>query len=520
MLNASASPGGIDQSIPPVVEMRNITKRFGATLANDRVSLTLFRGEILGLLGENGAGKSTLMRVLYGLYRPDAGSIYLNGKPVHLSSARDAARLGIGMVHQEFMLIPPLTVAQNIVLGNEPGNALRLDLALAESRVAELSDRYGLRVDPRSTVADLSVGLRQRVEILKALYRDARVLVLDEPSSVLTPSEVKDLFAVLRQLVSQGLSIVFITHKLGELMNVSDRVTVLRDGREVGTLRTPETTEPELARLMVGREVILRVNRTPRPLGALLLQSEQVELREGSDRFFLRDINLTVRGGEILGIAGVDGNGQRELAEVLAGMRAPTSGRIFLDSEDVTTLGPKDRYKRGLAYIPEDRRNTGSVQGLTVMENLTLKREDTAPLSQRGWLNLKEMRSFAQAQVRRFDVRPARTNLDVASLSGGNQQKVILARELSGKPKVIIAAQPTRGLDVGATEFVHKLLLAERDRGAAIILISFELDEIRSVSDRITVLFGGQLVGSIQSELATDELLGLWMAGRKEFAES
>jgi general nucleoside transport system ATP-binding protein len=500
---------------PVVLEMRGVTKRFGPVTANDDISLVLHRGEILGLLGENGAGKSTLMKILYGLYSPDSGEIFVDGERVKIRDPKDAVDKGIGMVHQHFTLIPRLTVAENIVLGAEPRRGVSLDLEGAVKATEELSERYGLRVDPRARVADLSVGVEQRVEILKALYRDARILVLDEPTAVLTPQETEDLFAVLKELVADGLSIIFITHKLGELVGVADRITIIRDGRVVDTVDASETNESELARLMVGRDVLLRVEKKDTKPGEPRLVAEDLVVLSGTGATAVDGVNLEVRAGEIVGVAGVDGNGQTELAEALAGVRHALSGYVYLDGEDVTALGADPRQERGLAYVPEDRGSKGLVLDFHLYENNTLKTYDQPPYSKWGWIFPKIMRRRAAETLRDYDVRPPDPDVRAGSLSGGNQQKAILARELSGDPGVVIASQPTRGVDVGAIEFIHRQLLEQRSEGKAILLISLELEEIRSLSDRILVIYAGRIVGEVGPD-ATDEQLGLLMAGREE----
>jgi simple sugar transport system ATP-binding protein len=507
---APTSTGGA----APVLSMEAITKAFGDNVANDHIDFDLRRGEVHGLLGENGAGKSTLMKILYGLYKADSGRILLNGEPANINNPSAAVAAGIGMVHQHFMLVPTLTVAENVVLGAEPSRGVLLDHDGAQRAVAALSERYGLKVDPRATVGDLSVGLQQRVEVLKALYRDARILVLDEPTAVLTPQETEDLFGVLRGFVDEGLSIILITHKLGELLGVSDRITVIRDGKVIDTVQAARSDERQLATLMVGREVVLQVERSPADAGDVRLDARGLEVLGVTGKPAVKGVDVHVRGGEILAVAGVDGNGQVELAEALAGIRPVVSGTVHVDGQDVTTLDAGARSDRGLAYIPEDRGGKGLVSEFTLAENFVLKRYDQAPYATRGWLRGGAISRYASERIAAFDVRPANAQATASSLSGGNQQKAIVARELDGDPAVLVANQPTRGVDVGAIEFIHKQLLAQRDRGAAILMISLELDEIHQLADRIVVLFDGRIVGEVAAEDATDEQLGLWMAGR------
>ncbi len=517
-MTSAVSDGGAggrsDASDAPVVlEMRGITKTFGANRANDGISLTLRRGEVHGLLGENGAGKSTLMKILYGLYRADEGEILLDGEPVTIHSPRDAVARGIGMVHQHFVLVPPFSVAENVVLGAEPVRGGTINRKEAEKRVGELAGRYGLTVEPSARVADLSVGVQQRVEILKALYRDARILVLDEPTAVLTPQETEELFRVLRGFVDQGLSIILITHKLGELLSAADRITVIRDGRVVYTVDAASSNESALATLMVGREVVLSAARSDHQAGETRLEARDLVVR-GFTGEAVHGVDLAVRGGEILAVAGVDGNGQVELAEALAGTRPATSGTVLLDGQDVTRLGAADRQARGLSYIPEDRSIKGLVSDFNLAENICLKRYDEEPFSLRGWLRRNVLHRFAASRLREYDVRPPESEAIARSLSGGNQQKAVVARELSAAPGVLIAAQPTRGVDVGAIEFIHRRLLAQRAEGTAILLISLEREESHALADRIVVLYDGRIVGEVGAAEATDEQLGLWMAGR------
>ena len=511
-VEAGGGSAGVKDA-PVVLEMRGVTKTFGPVKANDDISIKLRRGEILGLLGENGAGKSTLMKILYGLYAPDSGEILVDGEKTSITDPKDAVSRGIGMVHQHFTLVPRLTVAENIVLGAEPRKGASLDLEGAARSTEKLCDRYGLRVDPRARVSNLSVGEQQRVEILKTLYRDARILVLDEPTAVLTPQETEDLFAVLKELVADGLSIILITHKLGELLGVSDEITIIRDGKVVDTVETSETDEGSLARRMVGRDVLLRVEKQPVEVGDPRLVAEELAVRSNAGNLVVEGVDLAVRAGEILAVAGVDGNGQTELAEALAGTRPVEGGKVYLDGEDVTRLGAEARQGRGLAYVPEDRSAKGLVQDFTLAENNALKTYDEPPVSRWGWISPKTMRRRAAEALRAYDVRPANPDLRAGALSGGNQQKAVLAREFSGDPGVIVAAQPTRGVDVGAIEFIHGQLLEQRSEGKAILLISLELEEVRSLADRILVIYGGSIVGELRPN-ATDEELGLLMAGR------
>jgi general nucleoside transport system ATP-binding protein len=502
-----------------VLELRGITKQFPGIVANDDVSFDLRQGEVHALLGENGAGKSTLMNVVYGLYRPDEGEIRINGKPVEIGSTRAAIENGVGMVHQHFMLIPVMTVAENIVLATEPvANGVFLDYSAAEKRVREISTRFGLAVDPRALVEDITVGMQQRVEILKALYRGADILVLDEPTAVLTPQESHELFAILRSLTEQGKSIIFISHKLNEVLEIADRVTVLRRGKKIETLPAAGATEEQLARLMVGREVLLRVEKGAAQVGEPLLRLEDVWVTDDRDLDKVRGVSLEARSGEIVGIAGVDGNGQTELIDAITGLRHATAGRIVVAGEDVTGEGPKDSLDAGLGHIPEDRQRRGLVLDFTLAENLALHDYDSPPESRLGWLFPKRLIPRAAKLLREFDVRGGGPQTRAAGLSGGNQQKVILAREIDRNPQVLIAAQPTRGLDVGAIEFVHRRLVGERDAGRAVLLVSLELEEILSLSDRILVMYEGEIVGEFDPGVSEEELGVAMTGGRAEAA--
>jgi simple sugar transport system ATP-binding protein len=502
----------------PLLELRGITKQFPGVLANDRVDFELAKGEVHALLGENGAGKSTLMNVLYGLYHPDEGEIRLDGKPVRIGSPRDAIDLGIGMVHQHFMLIPVMTVAENIVLANEPTKGPFLDLAGAEARVRQLSKQFGLEVRPEARVASISVGMQQRAEILKALYRGAEILILDEPTAVLTPQEARELFAIIRSLQAEGKSIVFISHKLNEVLEIADRITVLRQGKRIDTVPQEGATQEGLARLMVGRDVVLRVEKPPANPGEILLSVEDLTVRDARDLEAVRGVSFNVRGGEIVGIAGVDGNGQTELIDALTGLRRPSGGRILACGEDITSASSRECLDLGVGHIPEDRQVRGLVLDFSLAENLALHDFRKKPDSRWGWLYPKRLVQRAAHLLKEFDVRGGRPQTLAAALSGGNQQKVVVAREVSRDPRVLVAAQPTRGLDVGAIEFVHRRLVQERDEGRGILLVSFELEEILSLSDRILVLYEGRIVGEYAPGVSEEELGIAMTGGRKQAA--
>jgi simple sugar transport system ATP-binding protein len=501
---------------PPVLELRGITKEFPGVLANDHVDFDLRRGEVHALLGENGAGKSTLMSILYGLYTPDSGEILMNGKPVAIHSPKNAIELGIGMVHQHFMLIPVMTVTENIVLANEPVHAgFLLDESAAEKRVADVAKTFNFAVDPHARTQDITVGQQQRVEIMKALYRNADVLILDEPTAVLTPQEAADLFEILRTLRREGISIIFISHKLNEVLDIADRITVLRRGKTIETVPREGATEASLARAMVGRDVLLRVEKTPAEPGDVLLSVRDLHVRD--DRLIekVRGVSLDVRAGEIVGIAGVDGNGQTELIDALTGLRRIESGTVTIGDHELTHAKAKAALDAGMGHIPEDRQRRGLVLEFSIAENLALHDYAKAPDARWGWTFPNRVVQRAKVLIREFDIRGGGPYTRAGGLSGGNQQKLVAAREISRDPKVLIAAQPTRGLDVGAIEYLHRRLITERDEGRAILLISLELDEILSLADRILVLYEGENVGDHTGEVSEEEI-GLEMLGGGE----
>jgi simple sugar transport system ATP-binding protein len=494
-------------------EMIGITKRFPGVLANDGVNFDVRANEVHALLGENGAGKSTLMKQLYGLYKPDEGEIAFDGKAQTILEPSDAIALGVGMIHQHFMLVDTLTVAQNVALGLPSSRGMLTDLDVVSKRIEVLAGLYGLEVEPDAYIWQLSVGQQQRVEIIKALYRGAALLILDEPTAVLTPQEVDDFFVTLNQLAEEGHALIFISHKLDEVMAFTNRVTVLRDGRNVGTVATRDTSKRELAEMMVGRQLKFAPDRQEVELGKPRLQL--VNLKADSDRGTpaLRGVTLDIRAGEVLGLAGVSGNGQPELAQVVAGLRPATDGSVLLDGEEIVGKSPEQIIEKGLAYIPEERNRDGMIQEFSVAENLIMRDTDKPPFSKRGFLDFASISNNAKDLVNSFNVKTPSIDTPMKSLSGGNAQKVILARELSRNPSVLLAAQPTRGVDIGATEYIRDLIIQQKADGTATLLISEDLDEILALSDRIAVIFHGEIMGIVDHDEATPEKLGLMMAG-------
>lgn len=501
--------GGIAKT---VLEIEGVTKTFPGVIANDDVSLTLNKGEIHCLLGENGAGKSTLMNMVFGLHRPDQGTIRVRGEPVRFEDSGEAIARGIGMVHQHFQLIPVFTVAENIILGNEITKGAFLDLDTARRQIDSLAERYGLAVDPDATVGDLSVGEQQRVELVKALFRDADILILDEPTAVLTPGEVDDFFAVVESLTGQGKSIIFITHKLREVLAVADRITVLRAGRVVGTTTAAGATQQSLANLMVGRDVVFRVEKAEPDPGAPVIRVQGLRAQDDRGVETVTGLDVEVRAGEIFGIAGVEGNGQRELVETICGMRPATGGQVEMLGQDSTGWSPRKINALGVAHVPENRNKHGVVAQYSIADNLVLNRYNHRQFARRGVRNTAAIHAEAKELIEQFDVRTPGVDVAIDTLSGGNQQKVIVARELTGDLQALVVAQPTRGLDVGSIEFIHRKIIELRDRGVAVLLVSAELDEILSLSDRIGVLYRGRLAGTVDAADATREELGLLMA--------
>ncbi|HUV08575.1 MAG TPA: ABC transporter ATP-binding protein [Spirochaetia bacterium] len=502
------------------LEMKHIVKRFPRVLANDDVSIYLKEGEILALLGENGAGKSTLMNILYGLYGPTSGRILLSGEEVAFHSPRDAIRMGLGMVHQHFMLVEDLTVTENIILGIEPGIMGIINYRQAREEVGRLAERYHLSIDPEAKIGTLAVGLQQRVEILKALYRKARILILDEPTAVLTPQEVEELFLVIEELRKTGVSIIIITHKLEEVMQVSDRVYILRRGRLVGERNTENVTKKELANLMVGRDVVLTVEKAEKSVDAgHVFEVSNVTVKSDKGINALKGLSLSIRPGEIVGVAGVDGNGQTELAEAIMGLRKVESGSIRFHGKDMVNQSTKQRIARKFSYVPADRQRFGLILAMKVSENCVIGEHDREPFSRGINLNLKRIEEYSRELVEKFDIRTPSVNIPVSNLSGGNQQKVILAREFSRNPEFLLISQPTRGLDVGAIEYIHSQILKMRDRDVGILLISLELEEIFALADRILVLYEGEIVREFKAEDTDEREVGFYMTGGKERSE-
>lgn len=494
--------------------MRGITKEFPGIKANDNVSFHLNKGEILALVGENGAGKSTLMNILYGLYQPDKGEILINEEPVKIKDPNSAIKLGIGMVHQHFMLLSPLSVTDNIILGSEPVSmGIFLSKNKAIEKVKEISEQYGLKVDPFAKIENISVGMQQRVEIIKTLYRGAEILILDEPTAVLTPQEIKELFQILRLLIEKGKSIIIITHKLDEVKEISDRIVVLRHGKTVGEAVTADVNTAQIAGMMVGREVIFRIEKDAVETGKNVIEVKDISAIDDRGIPALNKINFHIRAGEIVGIAGVDGNGQKELVEVLTGLRKSTSGSIILNGKEITGLSPRKITESGVGHIPEDRHKRGLVLNFSIAENLVLMNYYKPPFA--SWINLNysAIREYAKGLIEKFDVRTPSMETLARSLSGGNQQKIIIGREVDKNPSLLIAAQPTRGLDVGAIEFVQEHLLEQRRRGKAVLLVSLELEEILNLSDRILVIYEGKIAGEVPGKKATREELGIMMTG-------
>ncbi len=501
----------------PAVRLSGITKRFPGVLANDDIDLSVERGSVHALLGENGAGKTTLMNVLYGLYEPTDGIVSVHGKRRDFDSPREAIDAGIGMIHQHFMLVGPMTVTENIVLGNEPRKwgGLVIDETRARNAVVDLREQYGFDVEPDAKIEEISVGVRQRVEILKALYRGAEILIMDEPTAVLTPQEVEDLFAVFEELTEQGKTIIFITHKLGEAMEAADQITVLRDGENVGSVDVDEADRESLAKMMVGREVLMEVEKPPISPGDPILTVSDLTVENDRGVKAVTDLTLTVREGEILGIAGVDGNGQTELVEGISGLRSAESGNVRLGEQSVTEWSRLDRIQNGMAYIPEDRQERGLVMDFDLIENGILGSQHTHPFHRNGRLDWGNARDHADTIVDEFDVRPGETDVTAVSLSGGNQQKFIVGREFERNPQLMLATHPTRGVDVGSTEYIHDRLIDLREEGTGVLLVSSKLDEVQALSDRLAVMYEGELVAVVDPNAVTDEELGLLMAGER-----
>lgn len=497
-----------------VVEMLNIRKEFPGIVANDNITLRLKKGEVHALLGENGAGKSTLMSILFGMYQPESGSIKVRGKEVKITNPNVANDLGIGMVHQHFKLVSNFTVTENIVLGCEPKKGLVIDIKTAANRISELSKRYGLNVDPYAKIEDISVGMQQRVEILKMLYRNAEVLILDEPTAVLTPHEIEELMKIMKNLIKEGKSIIIITHKLKEIKTVADKCTVIRRGKYIGTVDVKDTSQEEMAEMMVGRKVSFKVHKEEGKLGDVVLEVKDLNVMSNKKVLGLKNFSIEVHAGEVLGIAGVEGNGQSELVEAITGIRKAESGKIIFKNTDITNTNIRSRINSGIAHIPEDRQKRGLVLDYTMEDNIVLEVYNRKPFSKRGLLNRKAIREYANKIIETFDVRSGEGGISIArSLSGGNQQKAIIGREIELNPDLLIAVQPTRGLDVGSIEYIHKRLIAERDNGKAVLLVSLELDEILNLSDRIAIVNNGELIGVVNGSETNENEVGLMMAG-------
>jgi ABC-type uncharacterized transport system ATPase subunit len=496
-----------------VLEAKGITKQFPGVLANDQVNIDLREGEIHALLGENGAGKTTLMNILYGLYKPDSGEVIVKGEPITLNSPKDAIQHGIGMVHQHFMLVPVFTVAENIMLGSETTRGLALDRKAVSKKILELSHQYGLEVNPNDLIQDIPVGVQQRVEIVKALYRKADILILDEPTAVLTPQEADDLFRIMRELTQKGVSIIFITHKLKEVLAISDRITVMRGGKVVGSVLPQDTNEKQLAAMMVGREVILQVKKEEAKPTQEVLRVQNLKVYDARGVEAVRGVSFEVKAGEILGIAGVQGNGQTELIEAISGLHHVHSGEVYLGGHNLTGKTPRPLIEHGMAHIPEDRQRHGLVLSYPVADNLILCTYYQQPFARRGMIQNVEIDSNARKLIEQFDIRTPSPYVSTSKLSGGNQQKVIVARELSRPIRLLIANQPTRGLDVGSIEYIHQEIIEMRDRGVGVLLVSAELDEIMALSDRIAVMYRGEIVTTVDAKIATRETLGLYMTG-------
>ncbi|ATO53213.1 heme ABC transporter ATP-binding protein [Lactobacillus amylovorus DSM 20531] len=498
------------------IEMRHIVKKFGDFKANDDINLTLHQGEILALLGENGAGKSTLMRILSGLLEPTSGEIFVKGKKVEINSPTKAKELGIGMVHQHFMLMESFTVLENIILGHEPTNGIVLNIRKAREQILKLSEKYGLAIDPDAQISNITVAQQQRVEILKVLYRGADILIFDEPTAVLTPQEITEFIQIIKNLAKEGKSIILITHKLSEIKAVEDQVTIIRRGRDVGTFEVANVDDNRLAELMVGHHVNMKLNKKSVKLGREILKVENLKVKNTRGSFAVKKLSLNIHGGEILGLAGIDGNGQDELVEAITGLRHVNGGKVIINGQNMTNKKVRQITEAGVAHIPADRQKYGLILNLPLAENLVLQTYYKQPYSKHGIINHQAIYEHAEELIKKYDIRTTSAELPASDLSGGNQQKAIIARELDRNSDLIIAFQPTRGLDVGAIEYIHKQLLAERDAGKAVLLVSYELDEIMQLSDRIAVLHDGKISGEVKPEDTNDTELGLLMTGIKK----